>query len=388
MSDFIYDLPFNMNIYTANIDYAVPLKNKLKFEAGVKTSIVDNNSVYDYYDVTGTEKIIDESKSNRYNYWENTSSAYINAQKAWDRFGIQAGLRAENTRLNGKHPQQGTLFAKDYTRLFPSLFLQYKLDSNAKNTLGLMITRRINRPNYQQMNPFLLFRDNYSYVEGNPSLGPQYQNRYELKFQHKQVLTMGLSYNRFTDVIFQTTEAVDTIFVTRPDNIARGFMAILNTTVTISPVKWWNLNATLRLSHLGINGKVNSEALTPKTNIARLEWQNYFTISNTVTAELGAYYASRDLSGQTFTKGMYRVFASVQKKMFADKASIRLTFDDIFHSWVYKNRSISLKQADSYQVSESDTQRIGIAFSYRFGKSSINRKRHKNTTDEERSRAE
>lgn len=389
MTGFLYDLPSTINIYTANADYSLPLKNKAKLEAGVKTGIIDNSSVYDYYDVNGQVKVIDPTKSNHFDYHENINAAYVNGQKAWNRFGVQLGLRLENTQAKGKQPggTQSNLFTKNYTGLFPSIFLQYKLDSTGKNILGFMVNRRINRPNYQLLNPFLIFRDNYSYTEGNPMLTPQYQTRYELKYQHKQLLTMGLSYNKFTNVIFQTTEAVDTIFITRPKNIAKGYMLLLNTTVSMSPVKWWNFNATLRLSNIGLKGMAYTEKLTPSTNLARFELQNYFTISKTVNADLGAYYASRDLSGQTFTKGMYRVYAGAQKKIWKEKASIRISFDDIFHSWVYRNRSISLKQAEYFQVGESDTQRIGIAFSYRFGKNNTTRKRRQNeNAGEEKSR--
>jgi hypothetical protein len=378
MESFLYDLPGKINIYTANADYVLPLKNKAKLEAGVKSSLVDNKSVYDYYDINGATKTIDHRKSNHFNYHENMNAAYINGQKSWGRFGMQVGFRVENTDIKGNDEAATTMFTKNYNQLFHSIFLNYKLDSAGKNVLGFMVNRRINRPNYQMMNPFLIFRDNYSYNEGNPDLNPQYQNRYELKFQHRQLLTMGLSYNRFTNVIFQTTQAVDSIFITRPDNIAKGFMLLLNTTVSVSPGKWWNLNTTLRLSHLGIRGQVYDQPLTPQTNLARFELQNYFTISKTINAELGGYYASRDLSGQTFTKGMYRVFASFQKKVLNEKASIRIGFDDIFHSWVYKNRSISLKQAEYFQISESDTQRVGLAFTYSFGKKSVTRKRRQN----------
>ena len=94
----------------------------------------------------------------------------------------------------------------------------------------------------------------------------------------------------------------------------------------------------------------------------------------------------RGTSGITVFKTMYDM--RVRIKILKDKGSIRISADDIFHSWVYKNRSISLKQADYYQISETDTQRLGIAFTYTFGKDTFTRKsKHRdNALDEEKSR--
>lgn len=90
------------------------------------------------------------------------------------------------------------------------------------------------------------------------------------------------------------------------------------------------------------------------------------------------------------TSGMIRANAGVQKKIWKDKGSIRLSADDIFHSWIYHNKSIALKQAQFFQTSESDTQRIGIAFTYRFGKEDFARKRRHadNASDEEKGRTQ
>lgn len=389
---FHYVLPSDINIYTIKADYIHPLKRNAKFEAGIKSGIVENNSIAQYYTVNGHIETIDYGKSNQFNYKENINAAYVNFQKGWKYFGAQFGLRAENTRAEGKQLGNDSVaansFTKNYTGLFPSLFLNYKLDSLNNNSLSLILTRRINRPGYQSLNPFIFFRDQYSYTSGNPLLTPQYQSRVEIKYQHKQIFWTGLSYNKFTDVIFQTTQAIADTFITSPQNIGKGFMLLLNMGTVFSPAKFWQVNAVVRLSHMGLNGKSYTEHIDFTTNVARIEIVNYFSINKKLKAELGGYYASNDLNGQTVTSGMYRVYASFQQRILKDKGSIRLAFEDIFHSWVYENRSISLKQAEYFQTNESDTQRIGIAFTYRFGKTTFARKRKHNddAADEEKGR--
>lgn len=248
-----------------------------------------------------------------------------------------------------------------------------------------MYSRRINRPNYQSLNPYLFYRDNYSYSGGNPMLNPQIQTRYELKYQHGQHWWAGLSYNNFTNVILPVTKVQDSLYITRQENYARGLMVLLNIGVSFSPAKWWNINSTVRLSRIGLRGAFENVSLSPNTNVLRWEFNNYFTINQKLSAELNSYYASADMNGQNSTSGMYRINAGVQYKI-GEKGSIRLIMDDIFHSWNYHNRSIGLTDADYTQVNTSDTQRFGLAFSYRFGKKAAKGKR--SVEEEEMGRAQ
>ncbi|MBC7903480.1 MAG: outer membrane beta-barrel protein, partial [Gemmatimonadaceae bacterium] len=285
-----YLIPSDIRIYTAKADLIFPIRGKMRLEAGYKSSIVENEHISDNYTVNGNVYLKDNRLSNHFIYKENINAAYVTLQKSYKRFGAQLGLRLENTLADGEQlgnsSVAGSKFSRNYTGLFPVSFISYKLDTLNRNSFNLSFSRRISRPNYQMLNPFLYFRDQFSYTTGNPMLSPQYQSRIELKFQHKQLLTMGLSYNRFTKVIFQTTQAVDNILISKPDNVSSGFMVILNTTLSAGLTKWWTTNTTLRLSALGLNGEVYNEQLNPRANIARLELNNSFDISKTVKAEL------------------------------------------------------------------------------------------------------
>lgn len=367
----VYDLPNTMNIYTLRSDYLLPLKNKGNLETGLKWSRVKNDNQYDNYQVIGQEMIIDNSRSNHFIYTEDNLAAYISSQKNWKRWELKLGLRAEYTYATGVQlgnaEVSASSFSKKYMQLFPSLFVNYKLDTTATNSFAFSLTRRINRPNYHQLNPFVYYVDQYSYNSGNPGLNPQYQYRYELKYQHKQFLRIGLSYNHFTNSIFQTTNVVEGIYYSKPENISEGYMLLLSTWLSFDPAKWWNLSSDILLSRIGLKGQAYGEQFNPDTYVARLNLMNRLDLGKGWNAEFGGYYASRDMSGQAFTAGMIRANAGVQKKLWKDKCSIRLNMEDIFNSWKYVNRSIALKQANYFQTSRSDTQRVGLAFTYNFG---------------------
>jgi hypothetical protein len=177
--EFLYLVPSNIKIYTAKVDYLHALKNKGSWEAGVKSSVIDNDNRSHYFDVIGLTQRIDNTKSNHFKYRENIHAAYVNTRKEWKRGGVQLGLRAETTQAwgnqLGNEAVKGSTFSKNYTKLFPAVFINYKLDSLNRNSLNLSFTRRVYRPDYQSFNPFVFFRDQYSYTAGNPLLLPQYQ---------------------------------------------------------------------------------------------------------------------------------------------------------------------------------------------------------------------
>jgi len=219
-------------------------------------------------------------------------------------------------------------------------------------------------------------------------LTPQYQYRYELKYQYRQALRLGLSYNRFTDVVFRTTSVTDNIYTNKPQNIGKGFMYILNIGSSLSPYKWWNVDLNMQIARMGLSGDVDGTPLNPKNSVIRGGLQNQFAISKRLSAELFGYYISSDLNGQAYTHAMFRTNAGIQLKIFDGKGSVRLNADDIFHSWIYNNYSVDLKQANYTQRSESDTRRFGIAFTYRFGQDIFKRKRkyESNGLDDEKGR--
>ncbi|GAB3701994.1 outer membrane beta-barrel family protein [Spirosoma flavus] len=389
---FLYKLPSTIQIYSAKADYSHPFSKKAKLETGVKTSYVSNDNNAQYFNQANERYVPDYRRSNHFLYHETIYAAYINGRNEWKRIAAQTGLRLENTQIVGQQlgnsEVAGTSFTRNYTSLFPTVFVSYKLDSTGQKTLTISLSRRISRPNYQLLNPFLAFRDQYSFTAGNPYLKPQYHTQYEVKYQHKQILGLALQYSRFSDVIFQLTETVGDTFVIRPSNIANGYILALNTNVSLSPTKWWNLNANVTLAHLELRGMAFSQSLNPSIYHARLNLMNQLRFNQGWGAEMIGYFTSGDLAGQTVTRPRYRVAAAVQKKIFQDKGSIRLTFDDIFHSWRTIDRTVSLRQADALHTNVSDTQRIGLSFTYRFGKETFVRKRNHsdNASDEERNR--
>lgn len=375
---FYYHLLSDMNIFAAKADYV----NPIGLEAGIKSSFVTNDYDSRYFN----EKLVQvDSSSNHFIYHENINAAYINVRKKWKRWGAQVGLRVENTQINSP-----ALFRQNYTKAFPSLFLSYRLDSAGNSTLTWNLGRRINRPNYQQFNPFIAFENSYTYATGNTHLRPQTSYRTEIKYQYRQRFGFGLQYNWFNDVLFTMTDVVDNIYISKPENVAKGYILMLLGNVSLQPAKWWNTNVNIMAGKMQLKGQIFSNTtLNSGAYSARLRVNNQFDLSHGWSAEASGDYSGRNINGQDVTKARVIIYGGIQKKFWQNKAALKLNVEDIFFTAGSNNYSRGVK--DSYYTRRStyDSQRIGLAFTYRFGRETFARKRNHNdnTADQEQERA-
>jgi hypothetical protein len=379
---FQYNLPSNINIYTAKADYTHPLKHKLILSAGVKSSWVKNDNASDYDDIINNSYKPDLSKSNHFVYTENINAVYINARKDWKRFGAQFGLRAENTNTKGN--QLGNAVVPDsintnrYTGLFPSVFINYKLDSAGKNILSFNFSRRISRPNYYQLNPFLIFIDQYSYNTGNPFLSPSFYNSIEISYRYKQFINATFQYNQNNNAFFNATQVVNNLFITRPENTNTRYMIALLINLNFSAAKWWKLNINMGGAHFVTKGSLYNQSLAQSIYACRLNVLSQFTFSKDWSAEISSRYTSRIIQLQRVYGSRYTMNAGIQKKILKGKASVKLNADDIFYTLKQKERSTGLQFADAYHINIQDTRRVSIGVNFNFGNETFARKRRYN----------
>ncbi|MBA4850409.1 outer membrane beta-barrel protein [Emticicia sp. BO119] len=384
---FMYRFLSAVSIYTFKADYSHPLKNKALFEAGIKTSFVNNDNDSRYFNDWNDMGVPDYGKSNHFIYKENINAAYVNTRKNWKRLGAQLGLRLENTQLKGNLVSNevftGFRFTQNFTDIFPTAFMNYKLDSLGNNTIGISYSRRISRPNYNQFNPFRTFLDNYSFSTGNPALRPYYQDRVETFLQYKQLLNLRVGYGQSNGIIMTVTEAIDNIIVSRPTNISseKAFSASVNLTFNIS--KWWRTNYNFQYMYHVYDGIINNEILAIRNPKFRFNLVNQFTLSKNWSADFTFLYYSREFSEQMFVQPRFMAFGGIQKKILHNKGSIKLSFEDIFYTWKRKGNTVNVYQFQIYRTSEFDSRRIGLSFNYNFGNEKFLRKRKNNETGAE-----
>src|SRR5215213_9153240 len=240
-------LPQNIKVYSGKMDYLHPLKKGGRIEAGIKSSLVKTDNDAGYDSLINGSHIKDFGRSNYFVYEENINAAYANLSgplgKKWNG---QLGLRVENTNAKGDQKGNqvtpGEKFERKYTQLFPTAYLQYVADKN--NSFVLNYGRRIRRPNYQSLNPFISFLDRYTFQQGNPNLKPQFSHNIELSNTHKNFLTTTINYSRTTDIlqeVIEQNEEKNETYVRRA-NIARQRQYGISVNASTPITKWWSNN--------------------------------------------------------------------------------------------------------------------------------------------------
>ncbi|AEW00495.1 TonB-dependent receptor plug [Niastella koreensis GR20-10] len=381
-NDIMYRLPADINIWSAKTDYNLPLKGNVSLEAGYKSSWVSTDYNNSWFEKAGSNYLPDYGRSDHFMYKENINALYISAAKEWKHWAIKGGLRMENTRMHGQQPGNMVIadsaFKRNYTNFFPSFYFSWKADTSGRHTFTISYTTRIRRPSYQQLNPFLFYNDRYSYTTGNPGLRPQNLYAVELKYDYKSIFGVELAYLKVNNLIQSIVQPVGDVFVTRPDNFGINYSFNIVSWFSADVVKDWHVNAKLIVFHLINKGMADDQIVNNSINSGELEISNELRLSKKWSAELSGLYASSHLQGQTKTDPFLTLNGGIQKMILKEKGTLKLSVNDIFQGMIRRDH-ITTAEILSQRRVETDTRRIGIAFSYRFGKDTNNRKRNHNT---------
>ncbi|RYZ30003.1 MAG: TonB-dependent receptor, partial [Chitinophagaceae bacterium] len=380
------NLPQGVKIYSGRLDYYHPLKEGAKFEAGVKSSLIktDNNAVYD--SLQYGQSIRDTRRSNHFLYEENINAAYLNlAGPLSKKLNAQLGLRLENTNMKGKQLTTGEQFNRQYTQVFPTAFLQYTI--NEKNNLGLNYGRRISRPGYSSLNPFIRFIDRYTYSVGNPDLIPQTSHNIELSHSYKNKITTTFNYSNTTDIIQGVIEQKGQEAYSKPSNIASMSQFGLAVSINNNLAKWWTNNLNINVFRNNYTGVIDNTPIDFAATRLMINGTQQFKLSKTLTGELNGGYRSAGLEGVYRIQSMGTLAAGFSQQLFNNKGSIRLTVRDIFYTMKAK-ATINYGNVDARLSEVRETRVVSIGFSYRFSKGKIpaQKKRAAGSANEEQDR--
>ena len=388
------NLPSDISIYSGKADYVKSLKENAKLEAGVKSSYVttDNDAQYTRYNHQRDGWDVDNTRTNHFVYKENINAAYVNFSRQLKKWGFQTGLRVENTVADGNQfgnaVQKDSAFKRNYTQLFPTAFVSFT--PNEKNTFGLSYGRRIERPNYQDMNPFQYFLDQYTYRQGNPTLTPQFTHNIELSHNFKNALTTTLSYTSTTDILNDVLKQNDETKVTfqTKENIASRKVLGLSFSYNAPITKWWTTSLFSNVNYNHYQGIVNNTNLDVKLATFMINGSQQFRFAKTWSAEINGFYRSAaPETGMYLIRPMGVFSFGFSKQLLDNKATIKLNVYDPFY---IQNAKVDIKlgNIDAYVVNRWDNRRVAMTFTYRFskGKNAAPQRRRTGSSQEEQNR--
>ncbi|HMI06896.1 MAG TPA: outer membrane beta-barrel protein [Flavobacterium sp.] len=366
-------LPSKINIYAFKMDYSNPLKKEALFETGYKISYSKTDNVAAYDDIFGGIAVPNYESSNHFKYDEMINAVYVNFNKSFGKFSFQSGLRLENTVSKGNQlgnfVKSASVFKKDYTNLFPTLYAMYKLDSLGSNQLVFSYGRRINRPYFQDLNPFLSPLDKFTFYSGNPYLNPSFAHNFELSYRHKSLFSTTLSYNDTKDNIDETIEINNGIYYSRPGNIGKSQTLSLNVESEFDVTKWYSANVYSEVTNLRYKSQLYTEELNISGTFFFILLNNKFKLSPTWSAELFGRYLSKVESGQVTTDPKGTVNVTIQKKILGNKGSLKLSVNDIFYTSINSGVINNLRNTYADYENRGDTRYAALTFTYGFGKS-------------------
>jgi len=380
-------LPAHIDIYSFKTDYSQPLKNNLTFEAGVKLSYVktDNDAQYTLYDTVTDKWNVDNGRTNHFIYKENINAAYVNFQKQFKKFSVQIGLRAEQTVADGNQVIKNDAFHKNYTQLFPTSYFSYKLNEN--NTVNLSYGRRIERPSYQDLNPFQFQLDRYTYQQGNPDLQPQFSHNIELSYNYKGDLNITANYTDVTDIINDVLETSKegenyNTFQTK-ENIASNRNIGISVNYGKQLTKWWSINVFGNVYNNKYEGVLGDEPIKLDITVFNGNFNSQFNFNKGWRAEVSGFYTSKDwVSSNILGEPMGMFSLGGSKTILKNKGTIKINARDPLYL-MHFNGSTELDEFTAYIRSKWDNRRLIFTFVYRFGKANGQQQRRRTTAAEE-----
>ena len=375
--------PTTINIWSGKIDYNYTFDESLKLESGFKSSLVETDNNFQFDNLIEGEWVDNSERSNQFVYRENINAAYVSLNKEYGAFTLQAGLRAEQTISEGNSITEQNIVKRDYLDLFPSLFAEFELSE--KSDLGFSYGRRIDRPDYASLNPFVEFVDLYTFEQGNPFLNPQYTNSFELSWSLMDTYLFSLSYSKTDDVISTAilSDPEDkTLFITQL-NLAEQTSYNLNINAPFAITDFWKTDNSFTLFR---NDFSSPNIMGSPYNSGQLSFlfNSYHSIkiNSTINAELSGYYLSSQVNGTYGIEPLTAIDFGVNKSFANGKGNIKFSVNDIFNTNITRVTSeIPLQNYNLKQKEETRVFRLGI--SYDLGSLEIKGPRSRNTGSSE-----
>lgn len=383
----LFDQRGRLHIYAAKADYTQPLANKMKLEAGLKSSYVDSKSDNDYFNIVNQQQRPDSSRSNYFRYTENINAAYLNLNREFGKLTLQLGLRMEQTIGKGEQVLTGQVTKQDYVQLFPSFFLDYKI--NEKQGLNVQLGRRTDRPAYADKNPLKRILNTISYTEGDPYLRPQLSYNGAVTYSYQNELFVTVGYTLYQDYLTKASfpDADSGVTGTKPINIRRASSYNLDLSYSCSISSWWSANNNLSLYYKLFNGDVNGYMLN-NSGIPSFYFStdNSFTLTKKTTAELNFWYEHRYQEGPSIFKPTCSLGFGIKRMLLDNRCAIVLNVSDIFWTEPYRWNT-TLESMKEEWTAKNDTRVVKLNITYRFGTGKVKKVQGNNSAEEEKKRA-
>lgn len=377
-------------IKVGKIDYITPIGAKLKLETGIKGTVSNfTNEVGVDYSNDGEVWVTDPELTAKYELDESIAAAYASLEAPIDeKTNIKAGLRYEYTDSNLGSEEEQDIVDRQFGSLFPTFYISRKL--NESSTLNFVYGKRITRPTFNDMAPFVIFLDPYTFFSGNPAVQPAISNNFELGYTYKSALVSlkyGIEDSTIANYQSEIIEGTNKQLL-YSENLKQTKTLSLTVSFPLTPVSWWNM-------YVNVSGVVQEAQKYDEIGLQKYTAGNIsaytsqtFTLPKAFTLEVTGMYVSGGLFGIFALKPFGSVNVGLQKKLGDNGGALRLVADNIFNTMNYRDE-LNLEQQQQYYEAELQFSQPTIKLTYtrNFGNQKVTGVRKRATgAEEERKR--
>ncbi len=373
-------------ILTSKVDWIQPLKGGKLLEAGLKGSWVESDNDLDLSRGFNDGSLQPDPNSNRFIYQENVLAAYSSLKGDFSKkLSYQAGLRMEYSDVTGTSKTLNQVNRQEYVNLFPSVFLQHKVSDSYQVVYN--VNRRITRPNYRLLNPFVYYIDPLTTEKGNPSLRPQYSTNLEMDHVIKGTYQFTLGYSitedAFMQIFEQNEEARSSTTFTANFDKTKNFN--FQGVVPVEFTKWWNSSNLVQANYNKFKSQLGKDVLDVSQVSYLLRTQHNFNLPKGFKLELVGIYLSPQIWGQGEIGGFGWVDAGMTKSLMKDKLSLSINGGDLFRTqWI--RAAINFADIDTQIRQYRNEQSVRFTLRYNFSKGQSFRVNSNSGSSEERKR--
>ena len=359
-------------IYTGQIDYQLPIDDDGSVETGVKYSKVDTESNILQKNIINDIPVIDEANTDMFDYDEQVYAAYMNFSNSWGKFSLNAGLRLEQTELEGKSASLEKANTQEYLEWFPSASIGYEIGE--RSSIYSSYKRSITRPNFRNLNPFRFFLNDNTIVTGNPALQPIFTNHFIIGTSigdHIFEFYYLKRKNNITELPIQDNDS--NIVTYTPINFNSTDELGFDYTVSVSPIEDWSVFFATSFYYTKDQiGWFNGE------NVERDIWASYSQLSNSfsllkdksLNLDIDLFYISKNIQGLQTVAPMFFSEVSLKKTAFNGKGIFSLGVEDLFNEQDYLVSTRFLDQNNT-NYSKLDNRLVSLGFRYTFGNTKL-----------------
>jgi hypothetical protein len=375
------------NIISGQVDYELPISETANFESGAKFANIDTESNLRQFNIINGVPTLDTSNTDAFLYDESIYAAYVSYAKSWEKWSLKVGFRGEQTEIKGNSQATNQVNTQNYFELFPSAYLRHQ--ASEKVNVYADFSRRIQRPSFDDLNPFRYNFTDFSFVTGNPRLQPAITNSYRVGTEINEMFVIELYYNYNKGAIFELTlqdnDRDELQYVA--SNIQKSVDYGLDFATYFGITDKWDVSFVASAFNvadtftLGNNEQTTQEKWSLYTTL-----DNNFTFlkDNSLTANVSFLFVSANIQGLSEVSDRNMLNISLRKTLWNKKATLSLTLNDLFNGQEFTQTTRFVNQNSNY-FSNYDTRTVRVGFRYNFGNTKLQtNQRTKSSAEQER----